>query len=324
MKSMIDRARRSVTHLAVGGFLTASRVLPLSATRLMGHLIGTLSGATIPLRRRLQCNLELALGKDAVPETTVRRYFQRLGLLMELQARVYHHGLAATDLSEFVEFDRSLDQLDDAVREKRGVILAAPHLFGHELGAGLINARHRVVAIVRESSDARRQVLKERWYRALGVATLRRPRNATAMWDLQSCLAVLQDGAVLGLTPDLLVSASDGVPISIFGRTAHVRPGLAALAMYSAAPVITCFNTERHDGRRIMTFTPPEHFERPAAGRRKTSSQTTSDSMRRVMQTWFGRFESYLRERPHEWLFWLDKSWTNLIRTPQTEGRQVT
>jgi lauroyl/myristoyl acyltransferase len=320
----MDRARRSVTHTTVSGLLAASRALPSPVTRLMGGMIGILAGSTIPLRHRLYRNLELALGQDAVPNAAVRRYFQRLGLLLELQARVYHRGLAATDLSEFVDFDGSIDQLDAAVQEKRGAILAAPHLFGHELGAGLINARHRVVAIVRESSDRRKQLLKERWYQALGIATLCRPRNATAMWDLQSCLAVLQEGAVLGLTPDLLVSASDGVPISIFGRTAHVRPGLAALAMYSGAPVISCFNSERDDGRRIMTFTPPEYFERPPAGRRKTPAQTTSDSMRLVMQIWFGRFESYLRSRPHEWLFWLDKSWTKLIRTPQVEGTPLT
>jgi lauroyl/myristoyl acyltransferase len=243
---------------------------------------------------------------------------------MELQARVYHRGLAATDLSEFVDFDRSIDRLDDAVQERRGVILAAPHLFGHELGAGLLNTRHRVVAIVRESSSPRKQVLKERWYQALGVTTVRRPHNATAMWDLQSFLAVLQDGAVLGLTPDLLVPQSDGVPVSIFGRTAYVRPGLAALAMYSGAPVITCFNNERDDGRRIMTFTPPEYVLRPAAGRRKAQSRTTSECMAGVMQAWFGRFESYLRDRPHEWLFWLDKSWTNLIRTIPTKAASIT
>jgi lauroyl/myristoyl acyltransferase len=170
------------------------------------------------------------MGDDQVPRGAVNRYFRNFGALAALQARVFHRGFDAAHLHGFLGFGDSLQNLDEAVRQGRGVILVAPHLFGHELGAGLINLRHRVVALVRESSNSRRQLIKDRWYQALGLETVRRRRRTTAASDLQACLHVLRQGAILGITPDLIVDAAEGVSITMFGRTVYVKPGFAALA----------------------------------------------------------------------------------------------
>jgi lauroyl/myristoyl acyltransferase len=292
-------------------FLATGGRLPPGATRGLGRLIGAVSA--VSLRRRLRRNLELALGAEGHLDQAIQRYFENFGRLASLQARIYRRGLARTDVSEYGRLGPSVDRLDLAVSQGRGVILASPHLFGHEIAAGLINQRHRVVAIVRESSRPRRQGIKDRWYRALGIATLVRPCPTTPLHLLKDCLGVLKTGAVLGITPDLVVPSGEGVPVSMFGRTAYVRPGLAALAMCSGAPIVTVRCGESADGRREAVFSQPQSID--------TDRANAPASVRRqqIMQEWFSSLEAFLRDRPCEWLFWLDKRWTQVIRGERHE-----
>src|SRR5437016_4186141 len=76
----------------------------------------------------------------------------------------------------------------------RGVILASPHQFCHELGAAYLSGRHKVVALVRESKNRWRRSMKERWYQATGMDILPRPRQSSLMADTFAYLRILKSG----------------------------------------------------------------------------------------------------------------------------------
>lgn len=319
ISQVLDSVRRRVMHGSVHAFLSAAPHLSDAVLARFGGAVGLTAAATLPLRSRLRTNLTAALGPKGFAAGTVDNYLRRFGQIAEVQSRIFARSMANVDMTPFLTFGESIAHLDEAVQMGRGVVLCSPHVFGYDIGAGLINTRHRVVVMMRDATDPSRQAMKERWYGALGVGTVRRPRAASSLWDLQTCLAVLEDGAVLGITPDPVVAPHAGVPVRVFGRTAHVKPGIAALAMYSGAPLVTCFSRELEHGRREMFFTKPRLIARPAGGKRKT--QTVEEAMREVMQSWFDEFQCYVQEHTAEWMFWLDKQWTRIIRWSPDEPR---
>ena len=98
---------------------------------------------------------------------------------------IYRRGLVGSGACDKVRFDDSVCHLDDAIARGRGVIVAAPHLFGHEIAAGHTDLQRGLVALVRESKNPKRTAMKHQWYAQLGVETLRRPRKRIVRAGLQ-------------------------------------------------------------------------------------------------------------------------------------------
>jgi lauroyl/myristoyl acyltransferase len=192
-------------------------------------------------------------------------------------------------------------------------VLAAPHLACHEIAAAYAHRRHPLVALIRESKSAEHDAIKRRWYEALGMETVHRARNTSPLADVVAMLRVLRAGRVLAVTPDVLVSDDRGVRVRMFGHEASLAPGIVVLAQRARAPLVTgLLEWEEHGperGRLCARFTEP--LELPPESSREQLLQEG-------MQRWCGQVEGYLRSRPENWLFWLDKRWTRVLRGPVT------
>ena len=314
---MMTLVRRSTTRWAVLNSLRVSERIGCRRTRSLGHAVGRFAHMLPFLRNRLRFNLQAA-GVDA-SDATVRTYFQRLGIWAGQSLGVYGAGLDASLAgTKFTLDPDTVHHLDEAVAKGKGVVLASPHLFGHEISAGLIHRRHPVTALVRESKDPNWGSVKDRWYSAaLGLDTVKRPRKASAAGEIVSMLRILRAGKVLGITPDVLTSRTSGLPVSFFGRTVHLSPGMVLLAMRSGAPLITAggrWEPDPHNPgqqRARVVFTEP--LELPRTTDRETA-------LHEGLQKWVGWFEASLRRSPADWLFWLDKSWTRVLQQPLAHG----
>jgi lauroyl/myristoyl acyltransferase len=313
----VDDVRRAATRIAVRGGLRLAGRLGVERTRALGNAIGRSAALVPPLRRRLEDNLRAA-GMDHSHET-IRAYFRRFGFWVGHGLNVYAHGIERSGLTDQVELDPdTVRHLDEAVARGKGVILASPHLFLHEMGAGLIHRRHPVTAIVRDSKDPVWARMKVHWYNtALGVETLSRPRRSSMAEEIITILRALRTGRVLGITPDVLASRRTGVPVRLFGRTVLLSPGIILLAMRSGASLVTgevCWyrDSSAPSGERVrMLFTEPQQLP-------KTSDRETA--LRDGLQQWCVAFEAQLRRSPADWLFWLDKGWTRVLRRPAESG----
>jgi lauroyl/myristoyl acyltransferase len=246
-------------------------------------------------------------------ETILNRYFHRFGCWAGWSLAVYQAGLEVSGVAERLVFDESVANLDRAVAKGKGVVLACPHLFCHEMAAAAIHRRHSVVALVRESKNPERGAIKQHWYEATGMETVRRPRDASVVSDTLAYLRVLRSGRVLGITPDLLLPPDKGLPVRMFGRTVTLSPGIVLLAMRSGAPLVTPLaqwldaEPGQRGARIRMWFSEPIEF--PAGGDRE---QTLRDGL----QAWCGYVEGYFRREPENWMFWLDKRWTGALAAP--------
>jgi lauroyl/myristoyl acyltransferase len=309
--SWSDGLRRRVTRTATVAALRAAGALPPSTTRSLGVTAGRL--ARLALRERLVGNLRAA-GVDSSDET-VRAYFRRLGLWVGHSLGVFGAGFDASLVGRQVELDpETVCRLDAAVARGHGVVLAAPHMFCHELGAALIHRRHPVTAVVRESKDAGWGAIKQRWYAgALGLNTVLRPRKGSAAGEVAAMLRVLRRGSVLGITPDVPTARTSGLPVTLFGRCVHLSPGAVLLAMRSGAPLITALSRwvpdPRCTGREKLYVSFSEPLELPRGTDRDAA-------LRAGLQRWCDLFEAELQRSPADWLFWLDKGWTRVFRGP--------
>lgn len=312
--------RRHVTRRATLAALGVAGRLGCARTRSLGAAVGRFAHLMPFARERLLQNLRAA-GVDS-SDATVRDYFRRFGMWVGNSLGVYGAGLDHSLAGRQLQLDPdTVHRLDEAVARGKGVVLASPHMFGHEIGAGLIHRRHPVVALVRESKDPHWAEVKSRWYgSALGVETVMRPRKGSAAGDIVAMLRVLRAGKVLGITPDVITSRSSGLPVTFFGREVSLSPGMVLLAMRSGAPIITA------SGRYAPDPTLPTHeritivFSEPlelAKGGDRTAA------LHDGLQRWCNEFEAYLRRSPAGWAFWLDKAWTKVLRQPIVAGARA-
>ncbi len=316
----LARLRRRVTKQAIFAALQAAPALASSQMQSLGLGFGRLATLLPFLRERLTRNLRAA-GVDASDET-VRTYFRRLGLWLGDSLGVYAKGLDDSMGSLQIAFDPvTVRHVDEAVARGNGLLMVSPHVFWHEIAFGMMHRRHPVTALVRESKDASWSEIKSRWYgTALGLHTVMRPRRGSAGRDMVAMLRALREGTVLGITPDVVAPRGSGIPVTLFGRTASLPPGMILLAVRSGAPMImagrrwsrdaSCPNRER----LTITFSPPIDLPRRA---------DLDSCLREGLQRWCHEFEAFLRQSPADWLFWLDKAWTSVLRQPRTSRAEA-
>jgi lauroyl/myristoyl acyltransferase len=308
----VDGWRRAAMRGAQGGLLNVAKWTGPVGARRLGVAAGRAGGWVWPLRVRLAENL-----RRAGIEPTAERldgYFRQLGLWSGWSLAAYHSGMRSSGLLDRIQIDpASEERIRAALDRGRGLVLSTTHHFGHELGFAAIHHRvHPASALVRQSKDPSWGQVKDRWYGALGFETVVRPRRASPLSDLMSCLRVLRKGKILGITSDILVKEDFGVPVTIFDRRVHLSRGIVVLAMRAKAPVLFTWG-EWRDG--VFWVFCDEPMELPVSRR--------DGDVGEAMQAWAGRAEAFLRQCPESWMFWLDKAWTRALWQPTLEAGQA-
>jgi len=182
-------------------------------------------------RRNLELirpDLDAAAREPLVREivrTTARQAFETLRLWTRPAAR---------NLADIVEFHGEA-LFDDALRDGRGLIVAAPHMGNWELLNQWLAAKTPLAILYRPPESA------------IGEAFLRRVR-ANAGGDVEqvraeasgvrSLLKRLQKGGVVGILPDQQPKAGEGEFAPFFGKPALTMTLLSRLAARSGAQVL--------------------------------------------------------------------------------------
>lgn len=178
-----------------------------------------------------------ALVRDIL-RTTSRQAFETLRLWMRPAAR---------NLADIIEVHGEA-LFDAALRDPRGVLVAAPHMGNWELLNQWLAAKTPLAILYRAPESA------------IGEAFLRRVR-ANAGGDVQqvraeaagvrSLLKRLQKGGVVGILPDQQPKAGEGEFAPFFGKPALTMTLLGRLAARSGARVVFAWC------ERVPTSSPP-------------------------------------------------------------------
>ena len=159
-----------------------------------------------------------------------------------------------------------------ALDRGKGVIFLTPHLGCFEIIAQVIASRTPITALYRPPRIALLQPLLEQAREREGLSLA--PANLSGVRVL---LRTLRDGGSIGLLPDQVPGAGEGVWADFFGKPAYTMTLPAKLAQMSGAPLVLCY-AERlpHGAGFAVRFVP---FEAELSGAPVAQAQTINAAM---------------------------------------------
>ncbi|MHC4204811.1 MAG: lysophospholipid acyltransferase family protein [Planctomycetota bacterium] len=293
--------RKRLTH----GFLKWGQELAQKSDyagveRLRKILLG-LTKTTIPLRKRLKRNMKLA---GVYQPDLINAHFERVVDQIIMLAHVFRAGFPESGCPEKFVFDDSFKLLEQAYAKGRGLVCIAPHICGYPVYPPIVTPRIPCVIYLRQNKDPQKMKITQ----ALGDAgdgeLIYPPEGATRAQRLQIALDVLKEGRMLFICADTPRKPHQGVPVTIFDRTAYFPTGVFIMSLRTGAPVVPV-TWHWKAGQYHIHYDEPIELSRGGDLKAKAMA---------AVQKWAESVDSYLHQYPEMWWNWLDKRWTRIIR----------
>jgi KDO2-lipid IV(A) lauroyltransferase len=223
-------------------------LLPMALLRRLGALFGAaayrLDSRETRIARR---NLTLIHPEidDGTRENMTRALMRSMGQgLMETLAIWTRPRARVLRLVQQVHGETHLQA---ALARGRGVLLAVPHYGNWELLIEFMAARGPFSLVYKASEKAGLECFLQKARSGMNVQLV--PAEATAMRPL---LRALQNGEVVGITPDQQPRKGGGEFIPFFGRPALTLSLIAKLAQRTGTPVLFAYTERRGDGFDVV------------------------------------------------------------------------
>ncbi len=295
------RLRKEVTYrLQRWGLRQAQNGSHAKVERLRKILHGFAKTA-FPLRERLKQNMKLA---GVYQPHLIDAYFERAIDQMMMLAHSARAGFAQSGSAEKFRFDESFTRLEQAYARGKGVVTIAPHISGYPLYPAVVSQRIPCAIYMRRNKDPRKMQLNTEIARAGDSELIYPPENATKARRLQVAIDILRQGKMFFITPDTPRKPHEGVPVTIYGRTAIFPIGVFIMSLRTGAPVVPAL-WHFQDGQYHIHYDEPIELMRGGDLRDKAAAAT---------KKWAKSVDEYLYRYPEMWWNWLDKRWTRIIR----------
>ncbi len=288
-------SNRSETSLAAkivyaayrsGGALAQRLPFPVAGT--LARRVGRALMVAMPGRRRMVArHMRRVYGPALSPRElrrAVRAVFDSYARYWLETFRLPRETPETIDAGVRIE---GLEHLDAATADGSGVVLAAPHLGGWDLGgAWLAQHGYRPVAVVEELEPPELFDWFVAWRRRLGVDIVPvGPAAGTAV------LQAVKNGQAVSLISDRDILGS-GVEVEFFEETTSLPGGPATLALRTGAPVLPVAIYFEDDGGHVGVVRPPLVVERRGRFR---------DDVTRITQDLARELETLIRRAPEQW-----------------------
>jgi len=283
--------RRYLFHplqaLAGYALYAVMQFFPIAVASAMGGWLGRTIGPRLAISRRARRNLERAFPEKAAAEieTIVRDMWDNLG------RTTLEYPLLSRLGEERVEIVGG-EQIEGLRGDGRPGIFVSGHFANWEVTPLTLAMRNFPIHIFyRAPNNPYVETLFRQ--RAFGAGQLipKGPKGA------RQALKVMADGGHLGVLADQKMN--DGIAVPFFGRDAMTAPALAQLALKFDCPMVPARPVRIAGARFRVTYYPPIAFT--PSGNRAADVAAIMTEVNRI-------FESWIRERPAEWL-WLHNRW---------------
>ncbi|HEU4556273.1 MAG TPA: lysophospholipid acyltransferase family protein [Longimicrobium sp.] len=290
-------AKHSVAHrveYALARTLeTAVATLPEGAADAVGRRIGRIVHGLGIRRRVVEENLRAAFPEqsaDWIKRTTLATY--------------EHLGRESAAILRLSKLDRQAivhrtvpvgwDELNEALEEKKGVLLVTGHYGNWEIAAATVASRGiPIAAIVRRQGNRLVDARLDQLRRNLGVETITQREAPSRVPRL------LRKNGVIGIVGDQDARKA-GVFVPFFGRPASTHRGPALFALKLGAPVFACV------ARRL----PGAGVRYEVSGQRVPVVRTgdVEADVRALTAELAARLEGEIRKAPEQY-FWFHRRW---------------
>lgn len=266
---------------------------------LLGRLTYKLAGG---LRRVALRNLEIAFPEKsrAEREQIALGSFESLGRMLGELAQF--SSAPRAQLSKLIEFHFLSDESSperiafEAERAKgRGVLLLGPHLGNWEMGVFAYSALHdKLTYLARPLDNPLIENFTVQLRARFGNRAIDKNNSVT------KAIAILREGGVLGVLPDVNVLHRDGVFVPFFGTLACTTSGVAMMAMRTGAMIVPMCCVWNKETEKYDVFY-GKFIEPPSTGDRHRDVYETTAAFTAEM-------EKFIRAYPEQWL-WIHKRW---------------
>lgn len=264
--------------------------LPASSARALGRGLGHLSWAL--LRRRPAVATEQAIrALGSKGAGVARQSFVHFGEVIVEMMRADRY-LSRNTWRNHVEFD-GLENLDDALAMKKGVIAVGAHFGNWEVGGRVMALLgYKLTAIMRPLTNRLLDAKLNSFRVATGQSIV--PKHGA----LREGIRVLKRGEILAMLVDQ-DARKDGVFVPFLGKEASTHRTPAILSLKYGAPIVS-FSAPRVAGNRYrITFDKPFVAENTGDFEKDVLTTTTRFS---------AELDARIRQAPEQWL-WAHRRW---------------
>ena len=192
-----------------------------------------------------------------------------------------------------------LENLDQALAEKKGVLLLSLHLGNGDLMANCLALKGYKVSIITKFFNS--QLLNSLWFgvrSAQGVQCIPPHGEKTPFLILKG----LKANSCVGFVLDQHMGKPYGVKTQFFGHPAGTAYGLALFHMKTKSPIVTVYNYQGDDGKVHIVAEPAMVYKSEL--KHKDREQTLVE----LTQSYTDKIEEVVRRYPDQWM-WVHRRW---------------
>lgn len=195
--------------------------------------------------------------------------------------------------------------LNEALAQKKGVLLLSMHIGHGDMGASLISMSGHEVFLI--SKFFKTKWFNELWFRirkGQGVQFIEPHGSQTAF----SILKALKANACVIFVIDQFMGKPFGIKSKFFGIETGTAYGLALFHVKTKAPVVPVYTYEGADGKVHLVYEPALQTEKFISP--DTSSAGKETTIAQLTQFFTDQIEKIVRKYPEQWM-WVHRRWKN-------------
>lgn len=267
-----------------------ARIVPLVPPRAgyaMCDILGATIGPRLPAYRNVRRNLQVLMPHAGTREQdhVARRVL--IGIAKNYYD-LFRFPTIAPTIFQQIEFKHP-ERVTQALHEKRGVIVVAPHCGNYSsiVPVALQRFEARALLVVEQMRDPRVHDLMNRMRRfgRLEIVPLSRTVGRTIM-------RALHENMIVVLGADRAI-ADNALTVDFFGQPTPFPSGPATLALRTGAPLLPTLVQRLPDNRAAIAFDPPLSI---------TRSGSLQHDVHDVTQKIAYHMQAYIERDPSQWM----------------------
>lgn len=265
--------------------------LPDKAGRYLAKIISFLAYFITPARREhSRLNLKKALNlSEKESKKMIKEVYDNLGY--NFAEFLLEDSFNLKDIEKMVEFN-GLENLDQALKEKNGVIIYTAHLGNWELlGAVLALKNYPINSIAREQNNSLFDQKINQIRKNIGVGII--PKGLA----VRKAFKKLKDNQIVAILGDQ-DARSSGWKLNFFERDASTYAGAVQFAKRTGAPIVPVFLHRQGWLKHKLQVYPA----------RKINKDASKEELKLQLQSLVDLTEKEIKKNPADWM-WLHKRW---------------
>ena len=239
----------------------------------------------LPIRKKLAA-LNI---KKAFPERNKSFYKKTLKDLYYVSCRNFVDLMALPTSKSDTKFDiKGKHYLDDAIKEKKGVILVTGHFGLWELWGSWLGLNHyKIWGIIQRQKNLGADLFFKQKRESYGINHIYRRSSLDVSYN------ALNNGEILILASDQNAKQK-GVKVNFFNHSSSTPKGAAIFHLRTKAPIIFSVLEISNEDKVRITF--------------KKIKTTKESSVESITQDYTSKLEDFVRKNPSHY-FWFHNKW---------------